>query len=1027
MKGELKYMYLCIGSLLKLIDLCSNKEHTQLDVCQKLFDFGTDNGCANNSYYDKSDASELIHCKINIKKRERDYIRNFNKSSKLTTLLEEKANYILRDVLCRNNIEPFIRSILTIIASDDKILNDTLIGMNPEYTKLKILEKREKINEFDKTEFLINILFYCYILKDNKSGKKTVEEELTKSFFEKQTNSDNDFLLEKLHLPKNFNYINSAVSESFYGRKWLINALNYKLKTEESLILIHSAPGIGKTTLVKHLESTNGNILCAIYCESNTYIKNIESMLHVIIYQMCQKNSSYDEEVCKLLRNDDSCLSNINDTINVLLINPISKLYTNSEKPIIIIDSLDSFDKIVKKNEGDPHISNSLINEIDSNVNIKFLCNGLMKHFRFILTFNSSPHLINYFNEYPQIKIASKDSHHIKDIQEYLYKELVNDLQNKLNKDEIIKQILECSEGSFLYTYLLVKEIKCKRRKITDKYYPKGLNNFFLEFFKKLFRERPDDEYENKFVKPLAILSCFPEGIPCQTLRHACKWTKRSEEAFLMDFPYYVKREDSSIRIIYKHFINFLNSENAELYCLGNEDKTNAKQAVLDACFSQVKTSFDNANEFEIYYLFKLLSDKNIIINNMEKQNEITKNNRFYHELIIRNKKAISEYDYTHCRTYLEIMNFLLEKTDNININIHLLEGKLAEHNGMLKDAKKEYEQGIYIYETTQNKNEIDYDIIFDMYSSLAFCLYRLTDYSKAINTYKTLLDFTNSSEKSTLTQLIDTKIDLANVFRIIGDYNQALTVFKELDTDPYKKELISNPRLQYKKLLHEAWTKRNTMANDSVLELYKKAKNLYENNSECICKNDLAKFQNNIALVYMVKKEFEDAHAKIDDAIKLYSKIHGEDSLPISDFYITQGDIYKEEAVAEFKSNPSKIDEAKKHFKAARDSYDKANKIRILKYEYNVNNSKDIDVENGNYNLNLIVSLIRLARLEILQIKLMPNIYKKNDYEIKVEYIKGLIIQVREINDNNKNKNETSRNFYDKIIKETEERFEEL
>lgn len=64
-------MYLCIGTLLKLIDLYSNGVYTKLAICQELFSF-TEND------YNKSDASELINCNMNIKKHERTYIMSFN-------------------------------------------------------------------------------------------------------------------------------------------------------------------------------------------------------------------------------------------------------------------------------------------------------------------------------------------------------------------------------------------------------------------------------------------------------------------------------------------------------------------------------------------------------------------------------------------------------------------------------------------------------------------------------------------------------------------------------------------------------------------------------------------------------------------------------------------------------------------------------------------------------------------------------------------------------------------------------------
>lgn len=60
-------MYLCIGTLLKLIDLYKNDGYTKIELCQELFAFA-------EYEYNKSDASELINCNSNIKIRDRNDI-----------------------------------------------------------------------------------------------------------------------------------------------------------------------------------------------------------------------------------------------------------------------------------------------------------------------------------------------------------------------------------------------------------------------------------------------------------------------------------------------------------------------------------------------------------------------------------------------------------------------------------------------------------------------------------------------------------------------------------------------------------------------------------------------------------------------------------------------------------------------------------------------------------------------------------------------------------------------------------------
>lgn len=183
-------MYLCIGVLLKLIDLYKNDGYTKIEVCQELFAFA-------EYEYNKSDASELINCNSNIKIRDRKYIGDHNlqndkQYNRLHELLESYANYILRDVLPVHNIGPFVQSLLTILESDDQTSNKSYIGMNPQYTKENILEN---FKVFDATEFLVNILYYCYTLKDNRKGKDTVVNCLTKNFINEQAFASNNIFI----------------------------------------------------------------------------------------------------------------------------------------------------------------------------------------------------------------------------------------------------------------------------------------------------------------------------------------------------------------------------------------------------------------------------------------------------------------------------------------------------------------------------------------------------------------------------------------------------------------------------------------------------------------------------------------------------------------------------------------------------------------------------------------------------------------------------------------------------------------
>jgi hypothetical protein len=246
--------------------------------------------------YSPSDASELLNCDINLKIRDRKYILNFNlqndrQYSRLHELLEQNANYILRDVLPLDNIGSFIQCILTIIGSDDNIgsgcntksannkKTKSQFGMNPEYTTENILKNSKT---FDATEFLINILYYCYTLKDNRKGKDTVVNCLTNNFIEEQSFAANNIFIKSIDGNNRYTYRKSITDDP----------------------LPHE---LTKTTVIA---STSQNVLFREN-EFQNIVSSIENdnMKSVYLYGMggCGKTSLARMIYCHLKDNYDCC------------------------------------------------------------------------------------------------------------------------------------------------------------------------------------------------------------------------------------------------------------------------------------------------------------------------------------------------------------------------------------------------------------------------------------------------------------------------------------------------------------------------------------------------------------------------------------------------------------------------------------------------------------------------------------------------------------------------------------------------
>ncbi len=286
-------MYLCIGSLLKLIIKYRIDGNSNEEICNLVCSFVetkheiNDNKRNNKKYryeYSPKEVNLLINCDINLKKRDRDFILNFNLQNdknynNLHNILEQNANYILREVLPLDNIGPFIHSLLTIIQSDDEICSTHNIqinpnkksniqfGMNPEYTVDYVLKNSKT---FDITEFLINILYYCYTLKDNRKGKDTVINCLTDSFIEEQSFAANNVFIKNINgnnrytyrqncsdngLPSNLTptttVINKAFTDILFRESAVESIINSIKSNEAKNIYLYGMGGCGKTSIAR--------------------------------------------------------------------------------------------------------------------------------------------------------------------------------------------------------------------------------------------------------------------------------------------------------------------------------------------------------------------------------------------------------------------------------------------------------------------------------------------------------------------------------------------------------------------------------------------------------------------------------------------------------------------------------------------------------------------------------------------------------------------------------------------------------
>ena len=109
------------------------------------------------------------------------------------------------------------------------------------------------------------------------------------------------------------------------------------------------------------------------------------------------------------------------------------------------------------------------------------------------------------------------------DIRDYLRHELATQLQNRPDADRLVEQILEKSEGVFLYVERFCDDVQHGHLSLDrPEQFPQGLGGIFCQYFQRQF---PDLEKFRKDVRPaLRAILAAREPLPVEILQRLFNW-----------------------------------------------------------------------------------------------------------------------------------------------------------------------------------------------------------------------------------------------------------------------------------------------------------------------------------------------------------------------------------------------------------------------------------------------------------------------------------------------------------------------
>ncbi len=277
-------------------------------------------------------------------------------------------------------------------------------------------------------------------------------------------------------------------------RQWFLDKVSKWFDNEESKVMILTAgPGVGKSVLsakVCQQYQQRGQLAACHFCDfRNSDYGNPKRILQSLACQMCNNVEGFRDELTEALRREHS-QDSLSDALRVLLNDPLHAL-DRHEPMLIVVDALDE-SKTDDKSE---------FLELISDIFLE-----LPKWIKIFISSRPELQVRKKLEQLHPFEILLNDDDHQSDLK-YFIRYFFPSLSVR-----ILNQLIRKCEGSFLYAYYLVNELKEIDLGIEpnlNDYVPKGISGFYEKQFKRLKSGLKGFEQN----KEISIFRCFVDVV----------------------------------------------------------------------------------------------------------------------------------------------------------------------------------------------------------------------------------------------------------------------------------------------------------------------------------------------------------------------------------------------------------------------------------------------------------------------------------------------------------------------------------
>jgi len=322
-----------------------------------------------------------------------------------------------------------------------------------------------------------------------------------------QPAKEDDF--RSLAKPLNFKAETSKHIPHFTGREWVDEKLDEWISRKKSSLVfcLVGGPGIGKSAIACHWCHSRDDVVAHHYCIHGHKEKtDPKRILLSLVAQMADIIPAYKERLLAIGLKElhDAAKSDAQAVFDTFLMQPLSgDMPAPDGDRLVVIDGLDEASR-------DQH------NELASFIGEMWA--GLPEWLRLVVTTRPELDVSCYLEHLHPFIMNAVSAENLQDVRTYLRVEL--DGMGTTVKDDAINEIVEKSEGLFLYARVVLDEIREGRlspEKLDD--FPEGMAGYYKRWFDRKF---PDHNYYNEKLHELVSAIVAQQApLPLRTLGSA--------------------------------------------------------------------------------------------------------------------------------------------------------------------------------------------------------------------------------------------------------------------------------------------------------------------------------------------------------------------------------------------------------------------------------------------------------------------------------------------------------------------------